>query len=436
LNSNPSGAIIDAAGNTSGGNIVAAPVTYLGSSLNWTSAGPVFQNTASNLNCFLTPCTLLAVNPSIRTPYVTSWDLNVQQALAANLSLEVGYVGNHGTKLIGVRDINQVDPNSAAEIACGHCQQAGRPYYTKYPYLSYINLLSNQDESNYDGLQVTLVQRNYHGLSMTTGYTYSHSLDDASSNWGIAPPQNSLNVNAEYASGDFDIRHRLTIANTYSLPGRDGWAQTMRGWQLNSLVSLQSGMPWTVQDTADDNSLTGENINPAWIYSGGERWNFTGNPSDFQSGRTALTYYSQTAATGVPACVTAAAQPNSTLALGCYAVGNSALVAPVPGTFGTMSRNPFRDSGFKNWDLSVTKVWSFRERYGAQFRAEYFNILNHPNFANPYGAQNGFGAGAYNDPSAPGAFGCGCATPDVAASNPVLGSGGNRKLQLGLKLTF
>jgi hypothetical protein len=111
------------------------------------------------------------------------------------------------------------------------------------------------------------------------------------------------------------------------------------------------------------------------------------------------------------------------------------MIPPPLGTFGTMPRNLFRDAGFYNWDFSVAKDWRFTERFRAQFRAEFFNVLNHPNFANPYGGQNGW---AHNDPSVPGpgGFGCGCATPDVAASNPVIGSGGSRAIQLGLKLSF
>jgi len=110
------------------------------------------------------------------------------------------------------------------------------------------------------------------------------------------------------------------------------------------------------------------------------------------------------------------------------------MVPPKFGTFGTMGRNIFRDSGFKNVDFSVFKTFSFRERYSAQFRMELFNAFNHPIISNPYGASNGGLSG--NDPSNPTTFGCGCGTPDVVAGNPLVGSGSSRVLQLGLKLQF
>jgi len=117
---------------------------------------------------------------------------------------------------------------------------------------------------------------------------------------------------------------------------------------------------------------------------------------------------------------------------GCFASGKSFMIPPPFGTFGTMGRNIFRDTGFRNVDFSLAKNWKFGDRFGAQFRAEFFNIFNHPNFANPFGGQNGW---AHNDPSTQ-SFGCSCATPDVSAANPVIGSGGSRAVQLGLKLTF
>ena len=101
---------------------------------------------------------------------------------------------------------------------------------------------------------------------------------------------------------------------------------------------------------------------------------------------------------------------------------------------GTMGRNIFRDSGFKNVDFSVFKTFTFKERYSAQFRVEFFNLFNHPIIANPNGASNGGNSG--DDASSGSGFGCGCSTPDVVAGNPIIGSGSARAMQLGLKLQF
>jgi hypothetical protein len=220
----------------------------------------------------------------------------------------------------------------------------------------------------------------------------------------------------------------LTI--TYAVPGRDGFAQMLKGWELNSIVSLYSPQPYGAMDAGTDVSGSGA-LN--------DRWNFFGNPADFKSSATGIPYFANQSN---PACVAQAltldgGNPtglNSSAlgAFGCYVNGSSMMLPPALGTFGTMGRNIFRDTGFRNWDFSVGKTWKFTERFGAQFRAEFFNILNHPNIANPFGGQNGW---AHNDPSTQ-SFGCGCATPDVAASNPVIGSGGSRAVQLGLKLLF
>jgi hypothetical protein len=121
-----------------------------------------------------------------------------------------------------------------------------------------------------------------------------------------------------------------------------------------------------------------------------------------------------------------------------YVSGKSVLVPQKRGTFGTMGRNIFRDTGFKNVDFSVFKTFIFKERYNAQFRVELFNLFNHPIISNPYGASNGYGgaSGGTNDMGTSSTFGCGCATPDVTAGNPLIGSGSSRVMQLGLKLTF
>ena len=104
------------------------------------------------------------------------------------------------------------------------------------------------------------------------------------------------------------------------------------------------------------------------------------------------------------------------------------------GTFGNMGRNILRDQGFKNWDMSIFKNFTFKERYGIQARWEVFNILNHPIAANPSGASSSVNTG--NSPSPNTAFGASFLTPDFAAGNPLIGSGSERVMQVGLKLTF
>jgi hypothetical protein len=213
------------------------------------------------------------------------------------------------------------------------------------------------------------------------------------------------------------------------VPGKKSFAQLLEGWQINSIVTLASPQPFGVMDAGTDISGSGA-LN--------DRWNFFGNTQDFKSTPTGIPFFP---GTSNPVCLAQAQSldggpgglTSKALGLfGCYANRSSILIPPALGSFGQIGRNIFRDTGFRNWDFSVAKNWTLHERFGAQFRVEFFNILNHPNFANPFGGQNGW---AHNDPST-GSFGCACATPDVAASNPVIGSGGSRAIQLGLKLNF
>src|SRR5207245_317451 len=334
--------------------------------------------------------------------------------------------------------------DTANNAACQVAPEVG-PFASKFPYLSNIFQMGNVYRSNYNGLQVTLNSRNYHGLSMVAGYTYAHALDDVGANWdfgyGAGLPVDSANVGREYANSDFDIRHRLTLSLTYAIPGRKGFAQMMEGWELNSIVTLESSQFWGPIDLGTDASGTGSlPVSPP--ATAPIRWSFYGRPSDFKSGPTPIPYFGPGNPNTPSACTTQALAVDggtagpATAALnlyGCYAKGASIMLPPPLVQLGNMPRNLFPDSGFKNFDFSIAKNWHFGDRVHAQFRAEFFNIFNHPNFANPYGGQNGYGQ---NDPSAFGAFGCACATPDVAAANPVIGSGGSRAVQLGLKFTF
>jgi hypothetical protein len=463
----PTGAPINAAGVTSGGTITTGNVTvknFLNFPTTWDAVnGPLYGSSTVNCAPILasgnpgSPCPIMTVDRNLTTPYVWNWTLNLQHALTQNLTLEVAYVGNHGTNLVGIRDINQPPMGSgwpAALIsacrmanyspsACASdtaAETAAEPF-AKFPYLSNIFQMGNIYRSNYNGLQATLNARNFHGLSMVVGYTYSHALDDVSANWdfgyGSGLPQNAHNPGTDYANSDFDIRQRFTASLTYAIPGRKGYAQALEGWEINAIATLQSPQYWGPMDEGTDAAGVGPlPVSPP--ANSPIRWDFYGAPDDFKSGPTAIPYFSGATNSscaakamavdgGVPGPATA-----SLNLFGCYAKGNSIMIPPPLGQFGTMHRNMFPDSGFRNLDFSLAKNWHFGERLRAQFRAEFFNIFNHPNFANPYGGQNGFG---FNDPSVR-PFGCGCATPDVAAANPVIGSGGSRAVQLGLKFTF
>ena len=438
------------------GNILATGVTIPGSGpggLTWLNqTTPIYPSSVTGLvQCTSAPpsCNTFAMERNFRTPYVENWTLGIQHAFSGKLALDTTYVGNHGTKLPGVIDLNQPAPTTGTPVL---------PFGVQYPYLQYINYLSNIYGSTYNGLQTTLTARNYHGLGVVAGYTYSHALDDMSSNWVAFLPQDSAHPLLDHASGDEDIRHRFTLSVTYAIPEKKTWGQLLEGWQVNSIITLQSGQPWNINDQSNNFSGTGELS---------DRWDFFGNPSDFKSGgQDSLPLCTGPGAGGCsyvtpagPVLLSAAEStgfwnaclahttPGMLVSLntaiangtgGCYVSlnGKSFLLPNAVGTFGTMGRNIFRDTGFHNVDLSLSKNFKLGERVKAQFRVEGFNIFNHPNFANPNGATSGYGQAAFADPSVVGTFGCGCATPDEAAFNPVLGSGSARAIQLGLKFIF
>ena len=378
------------------------------------------------------PCNTEAVDPNLRLPYVSTWSLGIQRAITNDLSIDISYVGNHGTKFLGFADINQPPLGSGAN------EQAARPFNSEFPYLAQIDRLSNIDKSNYNGLHVTLTQRPTHGLSLLVGYTYAHALDNASANFGSNfLPVDSSHPASMYGNSDFDIRHRVTLTTTYAIPGKKSFGQLLEGWQLNSVVTIQGGSPWTAQDLSNDFSGTGQ---VSELDTFGQFWNISGPPSGFTSGPQSIPCFGDALCgngTAIPqACITAATAYGALASLssigGCYVQGGTILTPPASGTIGNAGRGIFRGAGFKNWDVSVVKDQKFKERLTAQFRAEFFNVLNHPNFYNPTGPA---GAG-FNDPTASSTFGCGCNTPDQASPNPVLGTGANRSIQLGLKLIW
>ena len=430
LNTSPTGALLN--GVAGPGNITAGAMTLIGSQLNWSLAGPVFP--AGQITCTTAvPCPILAVDPNLHTPYVTSWNLGLQHALTQSLGLDVSYVGNHGSRMTSMVDINPAALGSGWSSNTGSlntaAENASRPYFSRFPYLSNINEIMNADRSNYNALQATLTERPAHGLNFTLGYTYSHALDMLGRDWLSNVPMYSPNPKLDYGSSQFDVRHRFTAAVSYALPDKKSFAQMLQGWQLNSIMNLATGAPWAVIDSTSDVSGTGEFT---------DRWNFYGNPNDFSDrGSAAIPWFANTTN---PACSSQATSqgPNAVAALakyGCFASGRSMMLPPALGTLGTMGRDIFRNNGLSLVDFSVTKKWKLTERISTQLRAEFFNILNVATYASPQGATT-IGSGQHNNPTTTGGFGTSLTTPDVANANPQVGSGAGRSTQLGLKFIF
>jgi hypothetical protein len=492
---------------TAGGTINVGQTDYLGGNLanikaNWannSASNPLYSPSPACGDGFAVvpagngslsgtspaPCSIMGVDRNLRTPYITTWSLGIQRAITNNLSMEVTYVGNHATKLVGLSDLNQppfgsgwtvpytaatanaagLDPSAIGQSAAQLCIASGggcapnalgetlaEPFNSKFPYLAYISWLSNSDFSNYNSLQVSMTQRAVHGLSFVMGYTYAHALGESPDNWSFVSATDNKHPRSIYGTTEFDVTHRFTFSTTYEIPGMNAPAQLLKGWSLNSIVTLESATPWGINDVSTDFSGTNEIGSQS---PNGEQWNFFGNPADFKTtkafintngGTGGIPYFGpgDSFFTSTDPCSTHAATLGplaqaSLNDLGCYVSinGKSVLIPAAYGGVGNTAPNMFRGLPYYNVDLSVTKVFKYKERLSAQFRAEFFNIFNHPNISNPFGGPGG--DNTFTDPTAAaggGSFGFRALTPDVLSSNPVLGSGGARAMQLGLKILF
>ena len=423
---------------------------------------------------------MVTTNLNLRTPYVSSWTLSIQRAITNNVVLEAAYVGNHGTKFMSHVDLNQTDPagnfwgrpsggagspsyaqaciDAPSTDACDGSELQGdifdaRPYNSKFSYLATITQLGNAHWSNYNGLQLSLTARNFHGLSAVSGYTWSKSLDVASGN-GSDVGTDSYNLALDYGRASSDVRHRLTFAPTYTFPSVMGYGGLLEGWRVNANVKYQTGRGYSAGNEVDS---AGNGRGDS------QRWDLSGDPGDFKFNRDRVdvaifhpadgdlgsenpqfgipgqgaTYAASDLAPATALC-TAGSGPGklATLeAFGCWTQGTAALTPPGPGNFGNMGRGRLSGPGFFGMDMSLSKRHQITERLTAEFRAEFFNILNKPAFAQPQISQPGDSLGCESDCLTAG-FGRVTETPDSAATNPVLGTGGPRRVQLGVKLIF
>jgi len=293
------------------------------------------------------------VSPNFTAPYDQQYGLNVQIEPVHNWLLEVGYVGSKGTRGINVYTANQ--PGSANSPVLSASGFSGNKAFNG------LEVAVNNGIEHYDSLQASLTKRMDKHLQFLASYTYSHALDNGSGspeNELAALPGDQQNFDTQYGSSDFDRRQRFVLSGLYDLGrlynGSSGVAsQVVNGWQLASIMTFQTGTPFSVLCAA------GSTLNSRANYLGGD-------PYARQNNNSKLAEYFNTQAFGCGA-------PYDTTPLPSVALP----------PFGLSGRNMLVGPGQADVDMSVFKHFPIREQMNLEFRAEFFNIGNWANFGNP-----------------------------------------------------
>lgn len=282
-----------------------------------------------NLSSFSLPTTSFsAIVKNYQEPYSEKWNLNLQQALGKSAMFQVGYIGARGLHLIEGYDANRLFPGGAS-----------RPY----PQYGSINTTTTSAISNYNAFQAQFKKRWNNGLTFNANYTLSHSLDDAPTVFGSY--QDDHNPIADYGNSDFDVRHNIELDASYAIPAVPSIPKIIgAGWQYNTIATLRSGFPYDVTCGCDPTNV-GQATSRADLVP------------------------------GVPVRPTNFNIPFNELNLAAFA-------APV-GHFGTEGRNILYGPDAVNFDMSLFKTFKVFEKQQVIFRAEAFNIFNHPQFSNP-----------------------------------------------------
>jgi hypothetical protein len=350
------------------------------------------------------PCTTYApqgVQPDAKTQAVHEWKFSVEQQLHANMALRVAYVGS-----FGYHGLLSVDPNTipaklcANPAGCANVPQGGQyiPAGTRpNPYLSAGFFWYTEGNSSYNGLEIDVTRRLSKGLLFRANYTWSKNLDFNSGLTGAQANNQAQMVldrndlRRDWGPSALNIATQASFSGHYELPFGKGqaWlrnvggvgAKLISGWQLNGIVTLLSGFPFTPQIGAN-RSGDGDTRNP-------DRPNL--NPAF--SGPVVL------------------GKPNQWF-------NPNAFVLPAPGTYGNLGRGTFTGPGLSDVDFSLFKDTSISERANLEFRSEFFNLFNRANFGTPNAVV--FAGTAYSGSA-------GLITATATSS---------RQIQFGLKLIF
>lgn len=296
------------------------------------------------------PPVAISSPPDIRNGYAYEWTLSLEQKLSPAMALSLSYAGTAAHKLPRRALQNQGVPNLPNQRR-GYHPQPGSNQFVR----------ATDVNSNYNALIVRLERRAARGISFVAGYTLGKSIDTASGLNGTNQPQDNYNLRAERGLSDFDLRQRFVLSSTWELPFGRGrlWmneglgAKVLGGWQLANILTVQTGQPVTaVLPTA----LSGTQSN------GTDRPDLVANPNWGLQRRSPERWFN-----------TAALQTPSVYfdQFGAFSV---------PGNEG---RNVITGPDYKVWDTSLERRVQFRERTGLVFRADFFNLSNHPNFDRP-----------------------------------------------------
>jgi hypothetical protein len=344
------------------------------------------------------------------TPYAMQWNFNIQREVLANTLFSIGYIGSHNIHLFGQRDFNSPVPFTGP---------SGLPTFGVYsaasnaivanpranPYFSVLNLMDAISTSHYEALEASLNHRYSSNFQTLITYTYSKSIDNGSGNYGAGLDgggvYNPTNLHQDQGLSNFNHAQNFRVSGVYSVPfkAKGFVGQAINGWQVTGVLTILSGAPFSVGTIANrvDNSA-GTSASRPDVVAGCNLY------AGFQ---TRTQWFN-------PACFT-----------------------PGPiGTYGNAGRDTIIGPGLWSLDDSLTKDWRvsrISEQFTVQFRAEFFNIMNHPTFQNPPNA-NVFNA----------------SLSSAVLTNPLAGTTSNgstfagltatnsqpRQIQLALKIIF
>ncbi|MFN0084932.1 MAG: carboxypeptidase regulatory-like domain-containing protein [Blastocatellia bacterium] len=355
-------------------------------------------------------------DPNLVNPYFQRWSLGVQRELPGQLMLDASYVGSKGTKLFMNEDRNPLVPVSIQVTPAGYTG----PRSGRLDNLQGVRTVrSNSGSSSYHAGQLLISRRFGKGIALTGGYTYSKLIDNNSEVFASTGLSNSsLSIIPLVLGGErndravslFDRTHRAVFTYVYDLPFmRDQQGVLGRivgGWQLSGITTFETGVPFTVTNGLDANGVGGNNDRPDF------------NPFGQKGVRAVPSAASPTGYIN-PDAANAPIDPQTARFIG---------LAAGAGRTGTLGRNTERTRGLNNFDFNVRKQFRLTERMGLQFRAEFFNLFNHPQFGtlsiSPFApATAGPSASVFN--TAGGQF-----------LQPQFGDGGGRVIRYLMKLTF